>query len=131
MESHPGEATQESERPPRPPRKKSIGVEDLFLPAVVAIMVAAVWYASRPEESDTTLALPDFSLPGIELPVRIELPQHFARVERGEAPRLQLGANAEGALREIRQRLLSSSERRSAEVETLPAVLPEIRHAAR
>lgn len=121
----------DSDRPAQATRRARRLAESLFLPVVLAVMAGSAWYASREPEDTGPISLPDFSLPGLELDVAIELPYRFAALRRREAPRLEIGRDTEGVIAAVRRGLLESSAREAADVESLPAGLPEERVAAR
>ena len=114
----------------RAPRGRRLS-ESLFLPVVLVVMAGSAWYASREPEETGPISLPDFSLPGLELDVAIELPYRFAPLRRREAPRLEIGRDTEGVIAAVRRGLLESSAREKADVEAPPASLAEERVASR
>jgi len=105
------------------------GLDRIFLPAVVLVMVTAVWVANRSGEEEASLPVPDFSMPGIELEIPFEMPYKMVRFKRHEAqhPDLDLrhgqiydadGKSTELVIVEVRDSLLASSARDESDIET-------------
>ena len=79
-----------------------------FLMFVLALGVGWWVHASTPED-DEHWEIPDFSLPGIELAMPIELPESVFRIRRPEVPRLRIGRDTEQVIVEVRRVLIASS----------------------
>jgi len=105
------------------------GLDRVFLPCVVIVMVAAVWVANRSGDDEASLPLPDFSMPGIELEIPFDMPYKMVRFKRPEAqhPDLDLrlgqiydrdGKSTELVIVEVREALLASSARDESDIET-------------
>ena len=94
-------------------------MDGAFLPAVLLVMIGAAWFANRPVEEGPSLAMPDFSMPGIELEIPFELPYAIVRFKRPQAPELELELtrDTEGVIKEVRAALLVSSAREESDVE--------------
>ncbi len=92
-------------------------MDGAFLPAVLLVMIGAAWFANRPVEEGPSQAMPDFSMPGIELEIPFELPFSIVRFKRPQAPELELTRDTEGVIKEVRAALLISSARDGSDVE--------------
>jgi len=78
----------------------------------VFLLVVGLGYliANRTVDEGEAVALPDFSLPTIDLVVPFELPYAFVSFTRPESPQLVLSENMESVMVEVRSALLESSE---------------------
>ena len=93
-------------------------MDAIYFLAFLGVVLVGVFMAARPSDEVANTALPDFSLPGIELPVPFELPYGFVRFTRGEAPKLKLSENTESVIVEVREALLESAAPVAVGVET-------------
>ena len=91
---------------------------DLVYFAVFLLVIGLGYlFANQQSGEVEEIALPDFSLPTIDLEVPFELPYAFVKFARPEPPRLVLSENMESVMVEVRSALLESSEPIEVEAE--------------
>jgi hypothetical protein len=91
----------------------------------VFLLVVGLGYlvANEQSEEGEAVALPDFTLPTIDLEIPFELPYAFVKFARPEPPKLDLSENMESVIVEVRSALLESSEPREIRSEARIAAL--------